>query len=458
VTTWTPTLAETDAPLYERLIGALAADVEAGALPPGARLPPHRDLAFRLGLSIGTVTRAYAEAERRGLIRGHVGRGSFVAERPDPVTLPAGPIDLARNLPPLEPTARRYPAALAAAARRSDLSVLLDYPPPGGWPEQRRAGAKWLTRSANFEGLSQERVICCAGAQQGVAVALAAACRPGDAVIAEAASFSGIKTLAAHMGYRLVPAQMDGQGLTPGGLERAARSSGAKAVYVLPVQNPTARVMGAERRRDIAATARRLGLMLVEDDLYAAYAAPLGYPPLAALAPDNVIYVGGLSKSLAPGLRTGFVVAPPALNQACLDALRAIAFTAPTLTGLIASQWIESGEAFEIFAEVKAEIAERTALARRRLGAALEAGALAASPHLWLPMDELGAERLAGQLLRDGVEVTPPRSPFLEGVAVSGLRLCLGGARDMAELDRALTVIGAALAASAAPALGGNTV
>jgi DNA-binding transcriptional MocR family regulator len=455
VNAWTPTLAETDAPLYERLIEALTADVEAGALKPGARLPPHRDLAFRLGLSTGTVTRAYAEAERRGLITGHVGRGSFVAAQPDPVALPAGPIDLARNLPPLAPAARRYGAALAAASRRPDLATLLDYPPPGGWPDQRRTAAVWLQRAANFAGLAADQVICCAGAQQGTAVALAAACRPGDAVIAEAATFSGIKTLAAQMNYRLIPAEMDGEGLTPEGLEKAARDSGAKAAYVLPVQNPTARVMGGERRRAIADTAKRLGLMLVEDDLYAAYAAPLGHPPLAALAPDHTVYVGGLSKSLAPGLRVGFVVPPAHLRQAALDALRAIAFTPPTLTGLIAAQWIETGEAFDILGEVIAETAERTALARRRLGGLLEGGPLAASPHLWLPMDELSAERLAGQMLRQGVELTPPRSPFLEGMAVSGLRLCLGGPRDVAELDRALSVVHAVLTR---PAAAGDTV
>ncbi len=443
--TWIPTLPAGEAPLYQRLIGALDGDIRTGTLAPGTRLPPQRDLAFKLGLSIGTVTRAYAEAERRGLITGHVGRGSFVAERTARAARAGAPIDLARNLPPIAPAGRRFAAALAAAAKGPDLTALMDYPPPGGFADQRRTAALWLERTANLPGLDPEAILCCAGAQQGTAVALAALCKPGDAVIAEEASFSGIKTLAAHMGYRLIPAAMDGQGMTPEGLEEAARASGAKVAYVLPVQNPTARVMRAQRRHALIAVARRLDLMLVEDDLYGAYATSLGHPPLAALAPERVAYVSGLSKSLAPGLRVGFVVPPEALKERALDALRAIAFASPTINGLIAARWIDSGEAFAILDEVRAEIGARAAMARRMLGAAVEVTPLVASPHLWLPMDELTAERLAGQILRGGVELTPPRAPVLDGAPVRGLRLCLGGPSDLGQLEEALGVVQTAL-------------
>ena len=128
-------------------------------------------------------------------------------------------------------------------------------------------------------------------------------------MIVEAATFTGIKALAAHMNYRLVAAGMDAEGLTPEALDEAARS-GARVAYLLPVQNPTARIMGLERRRAIVEVARKRDLMIVEDDLYGAYASELGLPPLAALAPEQVFYVSGLSKSLAPGLRVGHCVPP----------------------------------------------------------------------------------------------------------------------------------------------------
>lgn len=107
MTDWLPTIPEGSSPLYERLIAALEHDVHHGLLRPGERLPPHRDLAHRLSLSVGTVSRAYVEAERRGLLSSHVGRGSFVADHATvPLAMDAGPADMAQNAPPLAPSER----------------------------------------------------------------------------------------------------------------------------------------------------------------------------------------------------------------------------------------------------------------------------------------------------------------------------------------------------------------
>src|SRR5581483_11528929 len=129
---WRPQIGDSDAPAYQRIVDALAADIARGALAPGSRLPTQRALAHRLGLGIGTVTRAYAEASERGLIAGVVGRGSFVAA---PSAQPAsdGTIDLSRNLPPMGPAQARLRAAMAAIARRGDLAERLDYAPDGGF-------------------------------------------------------------------------------------------------------------------------------------------------------------------------------------------------------------------------------------------------------------------------------------------------------------------------------------
>ena len=444
---WTPRLPETAAPIFERLVDALNADIGAGLLTAGEKLPPQRDLAYRLGLGVGTVTRAYSEAERRGLILGQVGRGSFVAERPAaPGVATVGIIDLGRNLPPLAPAERQLTVALARLARRRDLAAHLSYPPSGGMEAHRRAGAVWLEQTANIGHLDWRRLILCAGAQQGVAISLAALCRAGDAIVAEEATFSGLKTLAAHAGYRLTPALMDSEGLTPDALDQAAAASGAKAAYVQPVQNPTGRVMSLRRRREIVEVARRRDLIIVEDDLYGAYTQSLGLPPLAALAPDRVCYVSGLSKSLAPGLRVGYVSPPnEAIAGRILEALRAVAFGGPTVGAMIATQWIEDGAAAEIFAAVLEETRVRTGVARRVLGDALEPPVLASLPHLWLPLTELAAEQVAGRALREGVQVTPPRAMVLDDAPVRGLRLCLGPAMDRAALERGLSIVAAAL-------------
>ena len=443
---WTPTLAADETPLYEQLVRALADDVAAGVLEPGARLPPQRDLAFRLGLGVGTVTKAYAEAERRGLLAGHVGRGSFVAQ-PRGAAAAGDKLDMARNLPPSAPVEARLGPTMARLARRADMADRIGYPPPGGFEADRLAGASWLMHIAGWGDLGPARVICTAGAQQAVAVALAAACRPGDAIIAEAATFGGLKALAEQMDYRLVPAAIDGQGLTPEALDRAATETGARACYVLPTHNPTTRIMGAGRRREIAEVARARDLVLVEDDLYGGYAMELGLSPLARLAPERVFHATSLSKTLSPGLRAGYLVAPQGGEQQerALSALHAIALGPPGFGLALATQWIEDGSAAAILDENRAEMAARTALAIEILGPAMERPAAAASLHAWLPLSEIAAERAAARALRAGVEVTPPGEMILAGTLVSGLRLCLGAARDRAALARGLRVVKAAV-------------
>jgi DNA-binding transcriptional MocR family regulator len=419
-------------------------------LPRGARLPTQRALAEAVGVGIGTVTRAYAEAEARGLIDAVVGRGSFVA-RAAPAAQTDGLIDLSRNVAPMAQAAAALRGAMAGLAKRADLAQRLDYAPDAGFLADRRAGAEWLRRTANLTSADERRLIVTAGAQQGIAVALAALSRPGDAVIVEMATFNGVKLAAAQLGLRVVGAAMDREGLTPQALERAAAESGARVAYLQPFQNPTARVMSLQRRRDIVETARRAGVILIEDDLYGPHVAELGLPPLAELAPEHVAYVSGLSKSLSPGVRTGFLIPPERGRAAALDALRAATFGPPTFGAALATQWIESGAAFEVFEAIRRELRRRTALATTGLAGLIEPLRHDASPHVWLPLSELEAERVAGQALRAGVKVTPPRAPFVEGATVDGLRVCLGAAPDLTTLERGLAVLRTALAPGPAP-------
>jgi DNA-binding transcriptional MocR family regulator len=440
---WRPEIGASEGAAYAQIVEALAADIERGALAQGARLPTHRALAEAIGVGVGTVTRAYAEAEARGLIEATVGRGSFVAAAAAPDS--DGPIDLSRNVAPIGPASAALRAAIAALSRRSDLAQRLDYAPDAGFAADRRAAATWLQRTANFDGADAAGVIVTAGAQQAIAVAVAALCRPGDTLIVEAATFNGVKLIAAQGGLTLAPAAMDGEGLTPDALDRAAVQSGARAAYLQPFQNPTARVMGLARRQEIVAVARRRGVVLIEDDLYGPHVAELGLPPLAALAPDQVAYVSGLSKSLAPGVRTGFLIPPERYRPAALEALRAATFGAPTFGAALATQWIESGAAFEVFATIQRELAARAVLASTALAGLIEPVRHSASPHLWAPLGELDAERVAGQALRAGVKVTPPRAPFVDGVGVDGLRICLGATADRKALERGLAILRACL-------------
>ena len=129
-----------------------------------------------------------------------------------------------------------------------------------------------------------------------------------------------------------------------------------------------------------------------------------------------------------------------------LRTVRALSYAPPNFGGLIATQWIEDGTADAIVAEVQAEMTTRLAMACEILGGSIEAPMSISAPHVWLPMSELDAERIAGRALRGGVELTPPSAPVVAPGLTTGVRLCLGAARDREELERALRIVAAAVA------------
>jgi DNA-binding transcriptional MocR family regulator len=451
VLTWKPVLEDTPRPLVDRLLAALERDIRAGVLAPGLRLPPQRELAFFLNVSLGTVTKAYAEAERRGLTQATVGRGTFVAApAPDaafrfsPRGQPNG-VNLAQNVRPVLSGGAALTRALDRL-RKKDLSRLLVYSPSAGEDDHRRAMADWLGRTTRLEPDWRDLAVT-AGGQQAVALALGSLASAGDAILTEAGTYYGLRTLAEHAGYRLKGLQLDAEGLVPEALDRAAAATGARVLYVTPtLHNPTGRTMGDQRREEIVRVACARDLWIVEDDVYALYAGPNAVTPIAALAPERTLYVSSLSKSLSAGLRVGILVTPggEALERV-LRALRATAYSAPALGPAVGAQWIEDGTADALASEVQTEMERRVRLAMDLFGPAAEAPSFASSLHVWLPMAELAAERAAAHALRAGVEVTPPSAPIVDWHGLSGLRVCLGGVEDRADLEAALKVVAEAV-------------
>jgi len=447
---WQPDISRGSAPVYERLVAALEGDVRDGRLSPGDRLPPQRDLAHRLSLSVGTVSRAYVEAERRGFISSHVGRGSFVADRARPHASPAdaGPLDMAHNVPPLDPAERRIGEGLTRVRQRADLATAVAYAPPEGLPSIREAGASWLRRRHGVTRATADHVIQCNGGQHGLALAFAALARPGDTILCEAATYPGIRTLAEHAGYNLRGVAMDARGVDPEAIARCARETGAKVLALIPtLHNPTAITLDAARRAEIVEVARANDLMIVEDDAYRVFAdagTPAGFTDLA---PERTLMVAGISKAVAPGLRLGFLLPPDdeGVRDRLLLGIRAFGYSPPSLGGLVFSQWEQDGTADRIADDVIAESQARTELAMQILGKAMARPGAGRSLHVWMPMPMLDAERLSARALRASIALTPPDGPIVDAVAPSGVRLCLGGIRSRPALEQALHDIAAML-------------
>jgi len=458
VTIWNPQIAGRPGPRYLAIADAISEDLTLGRLTPGARLPTHRDLADRLGVTVGTVSRGYTEAARRGLLSGEVGRGTFVRHWAygqvalGSTNATEGLVDLSVNHPPLGfGPAHRHALqdVLASLARREDLSPFLAYPPDGGSTAHRQAGADWIGRT----GLPAhpENVLVCSGSQHALATVFAAFLKPGDLVLTEALTYPGVKAAAALLHLRLQGLTLDGDGLRPDAFEAACRNGGAKALYCVPtIQNPTTSVMPEARRREIAAIAESHGLPIVEDDIHALL--PEERPvPIAAFAPDHCYYLTSTSKTLAPGLRVGYILAPRGAADRIAAAIRAITWAGAPLMAEIASAWIRDGTADSIVRERRREAAARQALAR----AALRSADLLAHPqghHLWLHLPEpWRSDTFTAEARRRGVKVTPSEAFAVErGLAPDAVRVCLGAPQSHEELEKGLRLVAETLAASPA--------
>jgi DNA-binding transcriptional MocR family regulator len=250
--------------------------------------------------------------------------------------------------------------------------------------------------------------------------------QPGDVVAVDALTYPGFKVLAEAHRLELAPIPASGQGPDLDALERLCARRRVKAIYAMPtLHNPLGWVMSASRRRRLAAIARRHGLLVIEDAAYA-FLAEDPPPPLATLAPETTVYVSGLSKNVATGLRVGFVVAPEAWVPKIERAIRATTWCTPGVTTAIACAWLEDGTVDRLESEKRHDASMRQAIASEAL-AGLRCVRHPASYFVWLPMpEETRADRVAAALMREGVSVSTAE-PFATSQYVPhALRLALG--------------------------------
>lgn len=443
MTNWRPKVAAAAEPKYQALVDALQKDIETGLLPHGTRLPTQRELAIQLGVAIGTVSRAYAIAERRGIVSGEVGRGTFVRRRAvgfregadedgDPEL-----IDLSRGRLVRDARDPTLAGSLDVLSRGKDLNQLIEiYQPPAGMDRHRAAGAAWVGRAGLR--VDPERVVITSGAQHGASVVLASIAQPGDLILTEEVTYSGISALASLLHLRLRGLPMDADGLKPDAFEAACRSASPRALFCMStLQNPTGRTMPVARRQQLAAIAKAHDVAVLEDDVNGFLPGdPL--PPIATFAPDHAFYITGTSKSLAPGLRIGYLVPPAHRLEQVTSTIQATTwFTAPLLAELV-TEWIESGQADAIAGWKRTETAARHALALEILGRWLPSSPV--SFHLWLTLPEpWRAETFVTQARSRGVAVNSAEE-FLVGreSAPHAVRVCLGATLSRSRLEEGL--------------------
>jgi DNA-binding transcriptional MocR family regulator len=271
-----------------------------------------------------------------------------------------------------------------------------------------------------------EQVLIVNGAQHGLAVALMALLQPGDVVAADALSYPGFKVLAEALRLELVAIPVTATGPDLDAFEALCRRRPVRAVYSMPtLHNPLGWVMPAEQRVRLVAIARLYGVQIVEDAAYA-FLADNPPAPLAALAPERTVYVSGLSKSVATGLRVGFLAAPAALIPALERSIRATAWNTAGVLTAIATGWLEDGTVAALEVQKRADARARQTVAAQAL-AGLSWHSHRASYFLWLPLaEDARADQIAMALMREQISVSTAE-PFAIGAPVPhALRLALG--------------------------------
>ncbi|GAU84766.1 transcriptional regulator of GntR family domain [Bosea sp. BIWAKO-01] len=441
---WIPEL-DPSRPVYRAIAEAIAQDMVRGRLATGDKLPPQRDLARALGLNLSSVTKAYKLAFELGLVNGEIGRGTYVrAGDASRIPWPSGEnqisIDFASNFPmPLDPS--EDVVQLCQDMARYDVGErLFEYVARGAANDDISPAALWL------EGLGVptrlDGILLTSGAINGVFACLLALAKAGETVLCEELTSPGLVSCARMMGLKLVGVPMDRDGMKIDAFERIATETGARVAVLNPtLNNPTLTDLSPDRRERLAAFALRSGIMIVEDEVYAPL---LGTPPkpLAALAPDAVCYVTSFSKAVLPGLRIGYISAPPLIAERLRNAIRVSTWMPSPMLARLASRWVRDDTATRLIAKRRAAGRERIDLARR----VLRRHALASRDdglHVWLSLPQpWRGDEFATYARARGLTVMPSQDLAANSTSsIQALRLSLGAEPSLERLEQGLSRI-----------------
>ncbi len=460
---------------YREIVADFAARIHRGDLPPGTRLPPERQLALQLGVHRSTVTVAYDELAADGLVDRRRGSGTtvrgdlwgvapdwarYLAEGTFGPTAPfserigaarriPGVIDLVEGMigPDLFPR-----AALDRAARALSFPAEMPYPDPRGEPRLRAIIARQYAEDHGLD-LDPERILITTGGQQAVYLIARALLRPGDAIGIEQPSYYYSLPFFQAIGARLVPLPVDELGVQPGALAAAYNRYRLRLILVTPTyQNPTTTTLPIERRQELLALCRELNLPIVEDDGYRQLALD-GPPPASLLALDResrVIHLSTLSKTIAPGIRIGWTVAPGPVIVRLAEIRRQIDFGMSPIAQWVVADLLDRSDWATHLVRLRAALrARRDRFASDladQFGPALRFTLPAGGLHLWAHWDGPGDDRRRLEAaIAAGVTFAPGR---LYGAEEGWLRLGYSradgveAAEAIRRLHRALIALG----------------
>lgn len=458
---------ESGVPLYRQLADVVSRLIDRGSMRIGDRLPPTRELAGQLGLNRTTVSAAYAWLENEGLIRGHVGRGSFVAKAPQPVQ--AAGLDWDAILPRVEsagatsaaaeinfansrPADDAFPMAqfrrLAKEVIDSpDAREILQLGSPLGYAPLRR----YLLEQARSEGLARnsDDLIVTNGCQQALDLLARLLASRGETIILEDPVYHGLLRVFERSGASIVPIPVTEYGLDPQALESAIARHRPRALVLTPsFQNPTGASIPVAKRRRIVELVQRSGTVLIENDIYAELRYH-GEPAPAMKRLDesgNTILLRSYSKVSFPGLRVGWVIAPRPVIAHLAELKQTSDLHSDQLSQAVLLRFAESGELARHLVRTRQDGKLRLTAARNACRTYLPPGSTYTTPeggmNLWVELPgRLDARDLLAKVQEQGVAFLPGHYFSVERVHARCLRLSFGGLSPE-EIQRGIRILG----------------
>jgi DNA-binding transcriptional MocR family regulator len=445
--------------LTRQLADVFAAAIASGELEPGVKLPTTRELARLASVNQLTAGRCYRLLQDQGLIVSAVGRGTFVRAAAASALDEADASWQTYALSPPRggyagrmlgesvqhatsgqliamsvgyPSSEQIPLVALEQAVRETLEAKplasFEYCPIEGTDELRGELAA-LGRTRGMSDVT-DGIVITTGARHGLTLSARAILRPGDVAACESPTYMGMIDALRATGATVLPVDVDEHGFNVDALERLLRSHEVRVVALQPRgHNPTGTDLSRERRERLLALARRHGFFVLEDAVYADLRYDGEDPgPLRAMDPAHVVYVDSLSKTVAPGLRAGWVAASgPVLDRIITEKRDDDAHCA-TLPQLVAARFLADGR-------YPSQLAGARQLYRARRDALLEAldtelpglGTFVrprAGGHVWVTLERAcDDEQLYRAALAAGVSYIPGPAVLVEPPRATQLRL-----------------------------------
>nr|WP_321483528.1 PLP-dependent aminotransferase family protein [uncultured Cohaesibacter sp.] len=459
MTNWWPDPAKLKRPVYKTLQGLIIDAIDAGDLQPGDRMPTHRDFAYKLKISVQTVSRTYDALCKLGYLAGEVGRGTYVRYRETTDTpmpfLPnrqEGLIDLSMLKPVT--SLLHYDTmqkGLEDLSRDFTKDLVQSFRPEEAFREHIKIACRWL--KSHHIHADPSHTTYTNGAIPALVAAIMSAAPPGSTICAEEVSFHSIRPLCEYLGVRLETVGMDKEGLIPEQFEALCQNHSIRALVISPtVSNPRAYVMGIARRQEIIDIAKRNDVFIIENDVLGTLVknAP---PPLQQLDPERVFYITSFSKTIMPGLRVGLLITPPSMYIVTKNRHLVTNWMANPLTVDLLTHWFDNGTADHLISWQARALQKRQKLAARLLKGH-DYLSHKCAPHIWIPLPEIWQESEFVERARKNNVAIAGSLPFImaehsnEGdpIKLNSVRVALGPCNEE-QLTHALNVIAALLGA-----------